>query len=354
MDPSTSAQISNVFVKEDTEYIKALLLTMYYEQSEHIHSEFSEAYLKFRNVVCEWMIDVCEYFHLHITTTHAAICYLDRLQPNEKFSRFEWQMMAICCIVIASKYNECEEHVPPLKQLGEITQQQIENSILLEYELFALKRMAWKLNVRSSVAFLCSYVEMGLLTKEDIHLLLHRQEDASNEQQGDENSADNAMKVAMMIRAMRHKIQKLSTKVLLDARFKSIQCSAVAAAIMFYARRCCCLFSSFGAILPAWNDELTKLTFHNPLTHRATIQALSLIFEMEGESIDDLQAILPTGENITSTGNDIVVETSSPVKSENHSSILLESPVATACSAPGKQADLSPVSMTSVFASISP
>lgn len=92
------------------------------------------------------MIDVCEYFGLHITTTHAAISYLDRLQPNEKFSRFEWQMVAICCIIIASKYNECEEHVPPLQKLGEITQQTIGNDVLLEYELFALKRMAWKLN----------------------------------------------------------------------------------------------------------------------------------------------------------------------------------------------------------------
>jgi hypothetical protein len=92
------------------------------------------------------MIDVCEYFNLHITTTHMAISYLDRLQPNEKFSRFEWQMMAICCIIIASKYNECEEHVPSLRKLSEITQQRITNKILLDYELFALKRMFWKLN----------------------------------------------------------------------------------------------------------------------------------------------------------------------------------------------------------------
>lgn len=348
---SRIVQTSNDFLTEDTEYIKALLLTMYYEQSEHLHSEFSEAYLKFRNVVCEWMIDVCDYFHLHITTTHAAICYLDRLQPNEKFSRFEWQMMAICCIVIASKYNECEEHVPPLKQLGEITQQQIENSILLEYELFGLKRMAWKLNVRSSMAFLCSYMEVGLLTKEDIHILLHQQGGSSNEQQDDENAADSAKKVVMMVRAMRHKIQKISTKVLLDARFKSIQCSAVAAAIMFYARRSCCLFSSFGAILPAWNEELTKLTFHNPLKHRATIQALSLIFEMEGESVDDLHALLPADEK--STNSDKFVETS-PVKSETLSTVVLESPVATSCTTSGKEVDLSPVSMTSVFATVSP
>ena len=50
------------------------------------------------------MIEVGTYFNLHITTTHGAICYLDRLQPNEKFSRFEWQMLAICCILIACEF----------------------------------------------------------------------------------------------------------------------------------------------------------------------------------------------------------------------------------------------------------
>jgi hypothetical protein len=96
--------------------------------------------------VAEWMVDVTAFFNLHPTTTHAAIAYLDRLQPNEKFCRFEWQMLAICCILISAKYNECEEHVPGLHRLEEITQQKISNESVLNYELWALKRIGWKLN----------------------------------------------------------------------------------------------------------------------------------------------------------------------------------------------------------------
>lgn len=99
------------------------------------------------------MLDVAEYFNLHPTTTHAAIAYLDRLQPNEKFTRYEWQMMAICCLLISSKYNEMEEHVPPLRKLEEITQQAIPNDIILNYELWALKRMSWKLNGKWMLLF---------------------------------------------------------------------------------------------------------------------------------------------------------------------------------------------------------
>jgi hypothetical protein len=56
------------------------------------------------------MVDVCEYFNLHPTTTHAAAAYLDRLQPNEKFSRFEWQMLAICCILISGMIKVFKQH----------------------------------------------------------------------------------------------------------------------------------------------------------------------------------------------------------------------------------------------------
>jgi hypothetical protein len=92
------------------------------------------------------MLDVADYFHLHCTTTHAAVAYLDRLQPGDKYTRYEWQMMAIVCILISCKYNEREEDIPPLRKLEEITQQRIPNEIVLSYELWALKRMCWGLN----------------------------------------------------------------------------------------------------------------------------------------------------------------------------------------------------------------
>lgn len=49
------------------------------------------------------MLDLGDYFNLHETTSNAAIAYLDRLQPNEKFSRNQWQMLGICCLIMAGK-----------------------------------------------------------------------------------------------------------------------------------------------------------------------------------------------------------------------------------------------------------
>lgn len=47
---TASSEKSLTAVKDDMEYIRALLFTMYYEQSEHLHSDFSEAYIKVRAV----------------------------------------------------------------------------------------------------------------------------------------------------------------------------------------------------------------------------------------------------------------------------------------------------------------
>ena len=107
------------------------------------------------------MLDVCDYFNLHATTAHGAVAYLDRLQPNERFTRFHWQMLAICCILISSKYNECEEHVPDFRTLEDITQQRIRNEAVLAHELWALKKMGWRLNVRTPMTFLSAYALQG-------------------------------------------------------------------------------------------------------------------------------------------------------------------------------------------------
>ena len=97
-------------------------------------------------MVSEWILEVGNFFKLHPTTTHAAISYLDRLHPDSRFSRVEWQYLAMCCILISSKYNECEENVPTLDNLEQITQQHIPNETILNYEIWVLTKLSWKLN----------------------------------------------------------------------------------------------------------------------------------------------------------------------------------------------------------------
>jgi len=170
---------------------------------------------------------VCDYFNLHPTTTHMAIAYLDRLQPNEKFSRFEWQMLAISCILIASKYNECEDHVPDLATLEDITQQSISNSTLLNFELFVLKRMGWKLNARMPITFLsCHMVYNHGLVKTDDVLITTSSGDVEDEES---SRADVQKKVHAQANAA-------ATACLLNIEYKRFLASDIATAIVHLVR----------------------------------------------------------------------------------------------------------------------
>jgi hypothetical protein len=161
------------------------------------------------------------------------MAYLDRLQPNEKFSRFEWQMLAICCILISSKYNESEEDVPDMATLQDITQQTITNEAILSYELWALKRMGWKLSVWTPVAFLTSF-------------LTHPSACAS----GTESDSSSRREMEVLLNKQ---ITALASLVTLDHTFKSIQASLLASSILYIARRKL-------KITNVWTSALVELT----------------------------------------------------------------------------------------------
>jgi len=190
------------------------------------------------------MLDVCDYFNLDITTSHGAIAYLDRLQPNESFTRFQWQMLAICCILISSKYNECEEHVPDFQTLGDITQQAIKNELVLAHELWALKKMGWKLNVRTPIAFLTVYRLQGCF-----------------------NDSDGSCGNKEMDGVARNTMNAMASLTMLDTRFKGVPASIVAAAIVYYTR----LELGMESV---WNPELTALTEHSTSDIMDTVELL--------------------------------------------------------------------------------
>jgi hypothetical protein len=219
--------------------IKEILTNMTIEQSEHHFSSFCSTYLKYRKVVAEWMIDVCEYFTLDMTTTHAAIAYLDRLQPNEKITRFEWQMLAIACIAIASKYNESEDDVPDLATLEEITQQRITNETLLNYELYALRKMHWKLNARTPMHFLATAMVGGLVAPSESSFLNNQDNMSLNDKY---ITAENVV---------HHHAKRIAHNVILDAEMKGYVANHMACAIAYVARY-------KHQVSPVWNNNLTE------------------------------------------------------------------------------------------------
>lgn len=73
-------------------------------------------------------------------------------------------------------------------------------------------------------------------------------------------------------------MNKLSGKCMLDLRFKSLQSSAIACAVIFYVRREFC-------IEPVWRPELTALTFHDPFNSLSVLKCLHYLQAMHEEKL---------------------------------------------------------------------
>lgn len=275
--------------------VYSILEIMMKEEQEHKYSNFGSTYLKYRKIVIEWMIDVCDYFNLHPTTTHAAIAYLDRLQPNEKHSRFEWQMLAICCILISSKYNESESDVPDLATLEEITQQQISNDAVLNYELWALQRIGWTLSARTSTAFISSYLSAGVLFESD------RIGGVSIEVHGVDKAA------------MEKNLTNLASMCALDESFKGVKCSLLAAAILFYARRQL-------SLTPEWRSELVRLTTYESKSFIDIVHKIH--FACTGEAVQiDIQCPQSPMASFISSAEKLTLQSPSSPDSESSEEI---------------------------------
>ena len=234
------------------------------EQKDHQYFSFRETYLSRRKVVAPWMLSVCEFFNLHSTTAHAAIAYLDRLQPNEKFTRVQWKMAAICCIVIASKYNECEDQVPELRRLEEIARQQIPNEILLDYELWALMRMGWKLNARTPIAFLhCHMIQNGGVLKAD-DVLLNAPSSGDVEANRKETKKN-----------LNTQMESMATTCLLNTEYKRFLASDVAKAIVFVARD-----QMDNLLSPVWGESL-----ENDIGSVRTASVMEIVAQLKADSM---------------------------------------------------------------------
>ena len=231
--------------------IKSILNTMFSDEVDHCYSDWKPAYCRYRLAVCEWIMDVCRYFKLDISTTHKAIVYLDRLQPDETFSKDEWQMIAITCILVAAKFNEKEEHLPPLNLFEEITNQTIPNAQLLDYELWVLRKLGWQLNAFPPLSFITCYCTHGIVYRGDI---IRNNISTSNDSNSNSNNNSNLSNVSgelsdnMMIYAYR-----AANKCILIPELKHVLASTQAAAIIYITRR------RFD-VQPWWRQELETMT----------------------------------------------------------------------------------------------
>lgn len=108
----------------------------------------SANYLPYRRYLVDWMSDVGEQCRLHNSTVHVSILFLDKIFRTRDIPRSQWKLLATACISIAAKYEEAEEHNPPIPDLLQLTKLASAGHTSLSFregELEVLRYLGWRL-----------------------------------------------------------------------------------------------------------------------------------------------------------------------------------------------------------------
>ena len=121
-------------------------------------------YLPYRRYLVDWMSDVGEQCRLHNSTVHVGILFLDKIFRSNNIPRAQWQLMATACISIAAKYEEAEEHCPPIPELLRLTKLDNAGHTALSFregELEVLRHLNWELRAVPAIHVVGYFLSKG-------------------------------------------------------------------------------------------------------------------------------------------------------------------------------------------------
>jgi len=128
------------------------------------------SYLPYRRYLVDWMSDVGEQCRLHNSTVHVGILYLDKIFRSRNIPRGQWQLLATACISVAAKYEEAEEHCPPIPDLLRLTKLETAGHTPLSFregELEVLRHLNWKLRAIPPIHIVGYFLSKGVMLTDD-------------------------------------------------------------------------------------------------------------------------------------------------------------------------------------------
>mmetsp|Transcript_13821 Transcript_13821/g.18037 ORF Transcript_13821/g.18037 Transcript_13821/m.18037 type:complete len:323 (-) Transcript_13821:233-1201(-) len=130
----------------------------------------SASFLPYRRYLVDWMSDIGEQFRLHSTTIHVGVLYLDKIFRNSDIPREKWQLLATACLSVAAKYEEAEEHCPPIPELLRSTKLANAGHTSLSFregETDVLHRLGWRLRAFPAIHVTNYFLSKGVCFEDD-------------------------------------------------------------------------------------------------------------------------------------------------------------------------------------------
>ncbi|XP_051562832.1 G1/S-specific cyclin-E1-like [Myxocyprinus asiaticus] len=125
---------------------------------------------KMREILLDWLMEVCEVNKLHRETFYLGQDYFDRfMATQENVLKMTLQLIGISCLFIAAKMEEI--YPPKVHQFAYVTDGACTEDDILNMEIIIMKELNWSLSPLTSVAWLNIYMQMAYL-KENTEVLM--------------------------------------------------------------------------------------------------------------------------------------------------------------------------------------
>jgi hypothetical protein len=172
---SVSSEYTEVKHSEMTEvekYVGVDVETLY-DRMREMEVDTMEPYecrimkVKNRRELVDWLSELGDKLQLDTVTVHVGVAYMDIILQSTPFAREQRQLVAICCLFLAAKFEGVDDLVPDMHDLAHRVQADVED--LIHMEMLLLTRMRWNLRVITHAHILGLFVAKGVLFRDDTH-----------------------------------------------------------------------------------------------------------------------------------------------------------------------------------------
>ncbi len=147
--------------------IKDMSQGMYAHQGTNRLFHPASPYVLYRRLLVDWVCETAEQVHLHPITAHAAVALMDTLLAIQEVDKPKLQLMAVCCLLVAAKFEEVDDRAPSLSLLFVKCNRKFSIAQLRTTELSVLQQLNWELKSSTPMHFILHFVSQGVIFPSD-------------------------------------------------------------------------------------------------------------------------------------------------------------------------------------------
>jgi len=133
-----------------------------------------------RRQVVDTLASIRQKYQLNATAQHLAVCLFDRFVDQHRGRHVDHRLLAICCLLVASKFEEREEKIPKFKTLVESMEWRFSAAEYLEMEIRLLSEFHWDIGFPTAAHFKDYYMMEAFSARDTVDGRIYTDQDHRN------------------------------------------------------------------------------------------------------------------------------------------------------------------------------